>query len=72
MTQEERVAEYMKQNGSITSMDAFRDLSITRLSARIHSLRRNGMRIRTTNETKKVGDGYATYARYSIDTEERE
>lgn len=39
MTQEEMVLQYMQDFGSITTWDAFRDLGITRLSAKIFNLR---------------------------------
>lgn len=42
MTQNESVLDYMKRNGSITSMEAFDKLGITRLSARIFDLRKAG------------------------------
>lgn len=45
MTQEEKVLGYIKKYGSITSFEAFRDLGITRLSARIYTLRKHGVNI---------------------------
>lgn len=42
-----RIIEYMKKHGGITSQDAFRELGITRLSARIKDLRDMGYDIRT-------------------------
>lgn len=39
MTQEQQVYEYIKNHGSITTMDAFIDLRITRLSAQIFNLK---------------------------------
>lgn len=44
-TQEERIISYIDKHGSITTLDAFRDLGITRLPARIHDLRRDGIDI---------------------------
>ena len=40
MTQEEMVLDYMKEYGSITSWEAFAELGITRLSAKIFELRK--------------------------------
>ncbi len=37
-----RVLEYIKKHGSITTMDAFMDLGITRLGSRIWDLRHLG------------------------------
>ncbi len=42
MTQEELVYEYMKEHDGITSMEAFRNLGCTRLSAKIFNLRAKG------------------------------
>jgi len=42
MTQEERTLEYMQKFGGITSKDAFNDLGITRLSAKIFNLKKQG------------------------------
>lgn len=61
-TQTERVKAYIEVNGSITSMDAFRDLGITRLSARVKDLRDNGVNVVTVMEQNKN----SRYARYYI------
>lgn len=42
MTQAERIREYMHDFGSITPMDAFRDLGITKLATRISEMRAAG------------------------------
>lgn len=42
MTQCEMVINYIKTFGSITTMDAFKDLGITRLASRIYELRDKG------------------------------
>lgn len=42
-----RIIDYMKSHKGITSMDAFTDLGITRLSARIKELRESGYTIDT-------------------------
>ena len=51
-TQEERVLEYMKKFGGITSLEAFQDLGITRLSAKIFNLKKQGYNI--ISETKQA------------------
>jgi len=38
-----RVAEYMREFGRITPLEAFRDLGVTRLAARIHEMRQAGI-----------------------------
>ena len=45
MTQCEKIVEYIKENGSITTMEAFNELGITRLASRIHDLQREGFDI---------------------------
>lgn len=49
MTQEDRVLQFMKDTGSITSWQAIQQFGITRLSAKIFNLRREGYEI--TNKT---------------------
>lgn len=67
MTQKEAVLEYMKTNGSITQMDAYREIGTTRLGARINELRKEGYCIITNTETSKTRTGHhATYARYTL------
>lgn len=65
--QNNRVLEYMKTNGSITTMDAFKDLGITRLSARISDLRADGHIIASTRESGLNRFGERTnYVRYVL------
>jgi hypothetical protein len=45
ITQEQRVLDYMRRFGSITTLDANRDLGVTRLSAKIFNLRKAGYEI---------------------------
>lgn len=68
MTNKERVLKYIKDFGSISSLEAFNDLGNTRLSASIWLLRHeDGLDIKSINETKKnrYGDK-TTYARYYL------
>jgi hypothetical protein len=57
-TQHDRVLQYMKDFGSITTLDAFRDLGITKLTTRISEMRRMGIAIEGTPETveNRYGD----------------
>lgn len=67
MNQYKAVLHYIEQFGSITPLDAFKDLSIMRLGARIHNLRAQGYDIKTKLETSKNRFGSpVTYARYYI------
>ena len=66
MTQCERVMEYMVRFGSISTMEAFTDLGITRLASRIHDLTRMGVPITKTMEVGKNRFGETIhYMRYS-------
>ena len=56
ITQEEMIASYMRANGSITSMQAMRDLGVMRLASRIHDMRVRGIEIET--ETISVKNRY--------------
>ena len=42
MNQNDLVLEYCRAYGSITTLEAFRDLGITRLASRIHDLKKAG------------------------------
>ena len=42
MNRAERVLEYMREFGSITPMEAFSDLGITKLATRVSELKRQG------------------------------
>ena len=62
MTQNEIILNHIKERGSITSMEAFAEYNITRLSGRIHELRAKGYKITTDYEkAKKNGAMYAVY-----------
>lgn len=43
MTQNERIIQYIKEFGSITPMEAFRDLGVTKLATRVSEMSRNGI-----------------------------
>lgn len=66
MTQVERVSKYMEDFGSISTMEAFTELGITRLASRIHDLTRMGVSITKETETGKNRYGEIVhYTRYS-------
>lgn len=52
MSQKQEVLKYMRRYGGITTLQAFKSLGITRLSARIYDLREDGYNI--VSEDKKV------------------
>lgn len=66
-TQADRVLAYIKTFGSITSLEAFRDLGVTRLSARIYELRARNIKIESTSITSKNRYGEnCTYSKYFL------
>ena len=68
MTQQERILDYIDKHGSITPMDAFLDLGITKLATRVSELIRGGVRIEKTQKTGKNRFGeIAHYMEYRRD-----
>ena len=66
-SQTEDVLNHMRQNGSISSMEAFKLYGATRLSAIIFSLRKRGYEIDTEMHTTKTRYGKNTdYAKYIL------
>ena len=45
-TQSNRVDQYIRQFGSITQLEALRDLGVMRLASRISEMRKNGMDVK--------------------------
>ena len=67
-TQCEQILQYMEDFGSITPLEAMKDLGVMRLAARISDLRRAGHRIsRQTETTKNRYDRAVRYARYRLE-----
>lgn len=67
MTQCERIVEYINNNGSITTHEAFTKLGITRLASRINDLKKSGYIIKGVTEYGKNRFGEAVhYKRYSF------
>jgi hypothetical protein len=66
-TQREAIIEYITEFGSITPMQAFADLGITKLATRISEMRKDGMKFRI--ETMQCKNRYGKpvyYAKYSF------
>ena len=53
MTQSERVLAYIREFGSITQIEALRDIGVMRLASRISDLRRQGHNITSKTEPVK-------------------
>ena len=66
MTQEKRILEYIEKHGAITQREAF-DLGITRLAARVHTMRQKGMHVvtETVASVNRYGEP-VHFARYKI------
>lgn len=66
-TQNERILDYIAQFGSITQLEALRDLGVMRLASRIADLRKQGFPI--ISETVSVSNRFGekcNIKRYSI------
>jgi hypothetical protein len=66
MTQAERVLDYLKRNNSITTMDAWVELGVSRLSAVIFELKRSKCILKINEKvTNRYGET-CTVARYYL------
>ena len=67
MTQSEKVLRHLKDYGSITPAEAYKEFGCMRLGARIHDLKRQGYDIGMELETAVNRYGEKTrYARYTL------
>ena len=68
MTQREEIIAYIKEFGSITPLEAFYELGITKLATRVSEMRRDGIvfKIETVKYKGKRGKT-VRYARYSFE-----
>jgi len=65
MNQYERILDYINRFGSISPMEAFNDLGITKLSTRIGEMRKDGIEFDQKWETRKNRYGETRrYMRY--------
>ena len=70
-TQTQRVLEYIREFGSITAIDAVRDLGVMRLAARVSDLKKEGYDIISEQQAVRNRFGETCYvARYSERREE--
>ena len=66
-TQTQRIIDYISEFGSISQLEALRDLGIMRLASRISDLKRQGYKIISTTETVSNRFGEKCHIkRYSI------
>lgn len=67
ITQKDRILNYIREFGSISSWEAYSDLGITQLGARIDQLKKEGYEFVTEWEQKKNRFGEpTTYKRYRL------
>ena len=67
-TQRDDIIDYIKVNGSISPMEAFHDLGITKLATRVSEMKRDGIRIYGRMEKVRSRRGrIATYKRYFME-----
>ncbi len=67
ITQKDRILEYIRNFGSISSFEAYADLGITQLGARIDQLKKEGFKFRTEWESNTNRFGEKTdYKRYYL------
>ena len=67
MTQCDMVLRYMQEHGSISPLEAVRDIHCYSLAARIKNLRDDGVNIKAVPvTTKNVYGKSCTYSRYSL------
>ena len=70
-TQNERILDYIDEFGSITQIEALRELGVMRLASRISDLKRKGYNVISTKETVKNRYGEVTHIkRYSLGEEQ--
>lgn len=67
MTQRDAIIEYITEFGSITPMQAFSDLGITKLATRISEMRKDGwdFNIEMVSTRNRYGKA-VSYAKYSF------
>jgi hypothetical protein len=66
-TQKDRIIEYIEKFGSISPVEAFRDLGITKLATRVSEMKKEGVQFKITLEKSKNRCGESVYyARYRL------
>ncbi len=64
MTQCERILRHLREQGSITSLEAIKEYGILRLASRITDLKKQGYKIKSYTESSK--NRYGETTRYSV------
>ena len=72
VTQCQRILDYMDQFGSISTLEAFKDLGVARLASRIHDLKSMGYNIVSETRSSKNRFGEDTHFKvYRLAEEEK-
>jgi 3'-phosphoadenosine 5'-phosphosulfate sulfotransferase len=67
MTQKEQILDYLQRFKTITPMDAFADLGITKLATRVSEMRRDGVEFNIESVKSKNRFGKTVrFAKYSL------
>ena len=67
MTQREEILKYIEEFGSITPMEAYSELGITKLATRVSEMRRDGIAFKIEMVRRKNRNGRSVhFARYSL------
>ena len=67
MNQKEQILDYLKSFKTITPMEAFSDLGITKLATRVSEMRRDGIEFHIETVKRKNRFGKPTrYCKYSL------
>ena len=72
VTQCQRILDYMDQFGSISTLEAFKDLGVARLASRIHDLKSMGYNIVSETRSSKNRFGEDTHFKVYRLAEEEE
>ena len=73
LTQKQRIIQYIERFGSITPMEAYGDLGITKLATRISEMRKSGMEFKIEMvQGKNRFQEPVRYAKYSFPEGENE
>lgn len=64
ITQCQRIVDYMRRFGSISTLEAFNDLGVARLASRIHDLKDQGYNI--SSETKSTKNRYGEKVHFKV------
>lgn len=68
MTQKQQIIKYLYDFGSITPMQAFSDLGITKLATRVSEMKKDGVKFKTTTIKAKNRYGKPVhFAKYELE-----